>query len=96
MNMPYQVIYVHPNSHAAYYPGASSLSLKLIFDETGKVLGAQAVGFDGVDKRIDEIATVIHFKGAVIDLTQLELAYALPILQRKIRLIWPVMPLRMY
>jgi NADPH-dependent 2,4-dienoyl-CoA reductase/sulfur reductase-like enzyme/rhodanese-related sulfurtransferase len=78
MNMSYQVIYVHPNSHAAYYPGATPLSLKLIFDENGAVLGAQAVGFDGVDKRIDDIATVIRFKGTVIDLAELELAYTPP------------------
>ena len=78
MNISYKVIYVHPNSHATYYPGATPLSLKLIFDETGKVLGAQAVGFDGVDKRIDDIATVIRFKGTVIDLTEMELAYAPP------------------
>ncbi len=78
LGIPYHVTYVHPNSHASYYPGALPLSLKLIFDGQGKVLGAQAVGMDGVDKRIDDIATVIRFRGTVEDLSELELAYAPP------------------
>ena len=78
LGIPYHVTYVHPNSHASYYPGALPLSLKLIFDGQGKVLGAQAVGMDGVDKRIDDIATVIRFHGTVEDLSELELAYAPP------------------
>lgn len=78
LGLPYHVSYIHPNSHAAYYPGATPLSLKLLFDDQGKVLGAQAVGYDGVDKRIDDIATVIRFRGNVTDLTELELAYAPP------------------
>lgn len=78
LGLPYHVSYVHPNSHAAYYPGATPLSLKLLFDDQGTVLGAQAVGYDGVDKRIDDIATVIRFRGNVTDLTELELAYAPP------------------
>lgn len=78
LNIPYHVIHVHPNSHASYYPGATPLSLKLLFDKQGTVLGAQAVGYDGVDKRIDDIATVIRFRGSVSDLTELELAYAPP------------------
>ncbi|WP_019911051.1 FAD-dependent oxidoreductase [Paenibacillus sp. HW567] len=78
LNIPYHVIHVHPNSHASYYPGATPLSLKLLFDKQGTVLGAQAVGYDGVDKRIDDIATVIRFRGTVTDLTELELAYAPP------------------
>lgn len=78
LGIPYHVTYVHPNSHASYYPGALPLSLKLIFDSQGKVLGAQAVGMDGVDKRIDDIATVIRFRGTVEDLSELELAYAPP------------------
>ncbi|MGZ7441610.1 FAD-dependent oxidoreductase [Paenibacillus sp. TH7-28] len=76
--IPYHVIYVHPNSHASYYPGASPITIKLLFQADGTVLGAQAVGYDGVDKRIDDIATVIHFHGTVTDLTELELAYAPP------------------
>lgn len=78
LSIPYRVVYVHPSSHASYYPGATPLSLKLLFNEAGRVLGAQAVGYDGVDKRIDDIATVIRFKGSVTDLTELELSYAPP------------------
>ncbi|MBU5672514.1 DsrE/DsrF/DrsH-like family protein [Paenibacillus brevis] len=78
LGMPYQVTYVHPNSHAAYYPGAVPMTIKLLFNDEGAVLGAQAVGYDGVDKRIDVIATVIRLKGSVTDLTELELAYAPP------------------
>lgn len=78
LGIPYHVTYVHPNSHASYYPGATPITLKLIFREDGVILGAQAVGFDGVDKRIDDIATVIRFRGTVTDLTELELAYAPP------------------
>lgn len=78
LGMPYQVTYVHPSSHAAYYPGAIPLTIKLLFNNEGTVLGAQAVGYDGVDKRIDVIATVIRLKGSVTDLTELELAYAPP------------------
>ena len=78
LTIPYKVIFVHPVSHASYYPGALPLSLKLIFNETGIILGAQAVGSDGVDKRIDVIATVIRLNGKVSDLTELELCYAPP------------------
>ncbi|MCT2194584.1 FAD-dependent oxidoreductase [Paenibacillus sp. p3-SID1389] len=78
MGIPYHVTVVHPNSHASYYPGATSLSIKLLFQPDGTVLGAQAVGYDGVDKRIDDIATVIRFRGTVADLAELELAYAPP------------------
>ncbi len=77
-NIPYKVIYVHPVSHASYYPGAIPMSLKLIFNEEGRILGAQAIGYDGVDKRIDVIATVIRLNGTVDDLTELELSYAPP------------------
>lgn len=78
LNIPYHVIHIHPNSHASYYPGATPISLKLLFDGRGVVLGAQAVGYDGVDKRIDDIATVIRLRGTVTDLTELELSYAPP------------------
>ncbi|WP_410511302.1 FAD-dependent oxidoreductase [Paenibacillus sp. BR2-3] len=78
LGIPYHVIHIHPNSHASYYPGATPISLKLLFDKEGTVLGAQAVGYDGVDKRIDDIATVIRFRGTVTDLTELELSYAPP------------------
>ena len=78
LNIPYKVIYVHPFSHASYYPGAAPLSIKLIFNEQGAILGSQIVGFESVDKRIDVIATVIRLKGTVEDLTELELSYAPP------------------
>lgn len=77
-NIKHQAIFVHPISHASYYPGAVPMSLKLIFNEDGKVLGAQGIGYDGVDKRIDVIATVIRLGGTVEDLTELELSYAPP------------------
>lgn len=77
-NIVYKSIVIHPVSHASYYPDAMPMTLKLIFDESGKVLGAQAMGHDGVDKRIDVIASVIRLGGSVEDLTELELAYAPP------------------
>jgi len=77
-NMQYKVIYIHPVSHASYYPGAIPMSLKLIFNDEGRILGAQGIGYDGVDKRIDVIATVIRLNGTVEDLTELELSYAPP------------------
>ncbi len=77
-NMPYRVVYIHPASHATYYPGAIPMSLKLIFNDEGRVLGAQGIGYDGVDKRIDVIAALIRLKGTVEDLAELELSYAPP------------------
>ncbi len=75
----YEKVFVHPASHAGYYPGAAPLSLKLLFDpQTGKIYGAQAVGADGVDKRIDVLATAIRAGLTVRDLTELELSYAPP------------------
>lgn len=79
VGMPYHVVHLHPNSHAGYYPGAHPLALKVIFaPKTGRILGAQAVGVDGVDKRIDVIATAIKAKMTVHDLADLELCYAPP------------------
>jgi NADPH-dependent 2,4-dienoyl-CoA reductase/sulfur reductase-like enzyme/peroxiredoxin family protein/rhodanese-related sulfurtransferase/TusA-related sulfurtransferase len=78
LNIPHKVVFVHPVSHASYYPGALSMTLKLIFNDEGKILGAQGVGYDGVDKRIDVLATVIRLGGTVTDLTELELSYAPP------------------
>lgn len=78
LSIPYRVVYVHPQSHASYYPGATPMSLKLIFNDEGKILGAQGFGYDGVDKRIDVIATVMRIGGSVTDLTELELSYAPP------------------
>ncbi len=74
----YLISLIHVNSHAGYYPGGLPLSLKLIYDLQGKILGSQIVGYDGVDKRIDVIASVIRFGGSVNDLMDLELAYAPP------------------
>jgi NADPH-dependent 2,4-dienoyl-CoA reductase/sulfur reductase-like enzyme/rhodanese-related sulfurtransferase len=73
----HQVIHIHPNNHAGYYPGSKRLSMKVLFDTaTGLILGAQANGEDGVDKRIDVIATAMHGKLTIDDLMDLELAYA--------------------
>jgi NADPH-dependent 2,4-dienoyl-CoA reductase/sulfur reductase-like enzyme/rhodanese-related sulfurtransferase len=77
LNIKHQVIHLHPGSHAGYYPGAERVSLKVLFDpESGKLLGAQAIGLDGVDKRIDVIATAIYAGLTIDDLMDLELAYA--------------------
>lgn len=73
----HRVIHTHPMSHAGYYPGAEQIALKLLVDpESDRILGAQAVGRDGVDKRIDVLATAIHAGLTATQLTQLELAYA--------------------
>ncbi len=78
-NIPYIVSYTHSGSHASYYPGAGMMAIKLIFSPgTGKILGAQIVGEDGVDKRIDVLATAIRGSMTVYDLEELELAYAPP------------------
>ena len=68
----------HPFSHATYYPGSSQLDIKLLFTPEGRVLGARVVGEQGVDKRVDVLATIIKTKGTVDDLSSLELAYAPP------------------
>lgn len=70
-------VYLHPGHHAGYYPGAQPIHLKLLFSvPDGRILGAQAVGREGVEKRIDVIATAIQFNGSVHDLTEVELCYA--------------------
>ncbi len=75
----YEACHAQPNSHASYYPGASVMTAKLLFNpDDGKVLGAQIVGRDGVDKRIDVLATAIRAEMTVFDLQGLELAYAPP------------------
>lgn len=74
----YKMVQIHPMSHASYYPGAYQIALKLLFDMEGKILGAQATGYEGVDKRIDVIAAVIGLKGTIKDLTKLDLSYAPP------------------
>lgn len=75
----YRVIHTHPGSHAGYYPGASTMAIKLIFDpKSGEIFGGQAIGRDGIDKRIDVIATAIRSKITAPKLADLELAYAPP------------------
>lgn len=76
---PYRTVTIHPNSHAGYYPGATQMTIKIVFSpDDGKLLGAQIVGRDGVDKRIDEFAPVIKNGGSVYDLMKTEHAYAPP------------------
>ena len=74
----YLVTLTHAGSHAGYYPGALQMTIKMIFDLEGKVLGGQIIGFKGVDKRIDVLATAIRFGATADDLSRLELAYAPP------------------
>lgn len=75
----YDKTYTYSASHATYYPGASQMSIKALWDKkTLKIIGAQIVGFDGVDKRMDVLATAIRFGAKITDLTTLELCYAPP------------------
>lgn len=75
----YDKTYIYSGSHASYYPGAENMSIKAIWDkQTLKILGAQIVGFDGVDKRMDVLAAAIRFGAKITDLTELELCYAPP------------------
>ena len=75
----YSAIHTHPNSHAGYYPGAKQMTIKLLFDPmSGEIFGAQAIGSEGVDKRIDVIATAMRGKLTAPELADLELAYAPP------------------
>lgn len=77
--IPYESVIIHPNAHASYYPNSLQLSIKLIFAPgTGKVLGAQMVGYDGVDKRLDVIATAMMNGNTVADLCEIEHVYAPP------------------
>ncbi|MBL8014290.1 MAG: FAD-dependent oxidoreductase, partial [Candidatus Omnitrophica bacterium] len=79
LNRPFEKIYIHSNHHASYYPGAHPISFKLLFDpHDGKILGAQAVGREGVDKRIDVLAVALRAGMTVYDLENLELCYAPP------------------
>jgi NADPH-dependent 2,4-dienoyl-CoA reductase/sulfur reductase-like enzyme/rhodanese-related sulfurtransferase len=74
---PFRKIYIHPAQHAGYYPGARTMTLKVLFDpKSGKILGAQGVGEDGVDKRIDVFAVAIQAGMTVFDLEEAELAYS--------------------
>ncbi|MCP5117173.1 MAG: CoA-disulfide reductase, partial [bacterium] len=70
-------VYLHPGNHAGYYPGAKPVHIKLIFSKAdGRILGAQAVGTDGVDKRIDVVSMAMQMRGTVYDLAEAELCYA--------------------
>jgi len=78
-NIPYEKIYLHPFDHATYYPGATQMHIKLLFNpNNGNILGAQIIGKNGVDKRIDVLATSIRGKMTVFDLQYLDLAYSPP------------------
>ena len=77
--LPYLAVHVHPSGHAGYYPGTAMMQLKVLCaPDTGRILGAQAAGFDGVDKRLDVMATALRAGLTVYDLEELELAYAPP------------------
>jgi NADPH-dependent 2,4-dienoyl-CoA reductase/sulfur reductase-like enzyme/rhodanese-related sulfurtransferase len=77
LNLPYEKVYVHAGDHAGYYPGATPITLKLLFDPNdGRLLGAQAVGRSGVDKRIDVLAMALQARMSVYDLEEAELCYA--------------------
>ena len=78
-NIPYIAIHAHRANHASYYPGAVNIAMKLLYSpDDGKILGFQAVGGEGTEKRADVIATVMRLKGSVYDLSNLELSYAPP------------------
>jgi NADPH-dependent 2,4-dienoyl-CoA reductase/sulfur reductase-like enzyme/rhodanese-related sulfurtransferase len=78
-NIPCRVAYISAAHHASYFPGAKELVIKLLYaPETGKVLGAQVTGEEGVDKRLDIVSSVLHFGGSVHDLASLDLSYAPP------------------
>jgi NADPH-dependent 2,4-dienoyl-CoA reductase/sulfur reductase-like enzyme/rhodanese-related sulfurtransferase len=75
----YERVYIYPNSHAGYYPGAKPIAMKVLFRKSdGRLLGAQAIGEDGVDKRIGDLAIAIQLRATVFDLEEAELCYAPP------------------
>lgn len=77
MDIPYAKVYTHANNHAGYYPGATTVDMKLLFNpKDGTILGCQATGFEGVDKRVDVVAALIQKRGTVFDLEEAELCYA--------------------
>ena len=78
LGIPFRSVTIHPGSHAGYYPGSTPVHIKLLYSPEGKLLGAQAAGYDGVDKRIDVLAAAMRLGATVDDLTDLELAYAPP------------------
>lgn len=77
-NIPYRTFYLHPASHASYYPGAAPMHIKVLFNDKEEILGVQIVGGEGVDKRIDVISTAIRAGMKITDLEELELSYAPP------------------
>ena len=77
-NISYEKMIINGSSHAGYYPGGEPLTLKVLYSKEGKILGAQAIGKDGVDKRIDVIATIMRLGGSTADLRDAELCYAPP------------------
>lgn len=79
----YEIVIIQQKSHAGYYPGATPLTIKVIYDLQQKILGAQVVGYEGVDKRIDVISTAIHYHGKVTDLKDIHIAYAPPFASAK-------------
>ncbi len=84
LGVAYQASITHSNSHATYYPGAQPLTIKLLYaSDNGRLLGAQVVGYDGVDKRLDLLAAALRFDKTIADLTELELAYAPPFASAK-------------
>ncbi len=77
--LPFRKVYLHPSGHAGYYPGTAPMHIKVLFaPDTGRLLGAQVVGYDGVDKRLDVLAVALRAGLTVFDLQDLELAYAPP------------------
>ena len=76
MGRPYEKVYLSPSQHVGVYPGASPITMKLLFSPDGTVLGCQCIGEEGVDKRVDVISAVIKLRGSVSDLARLELCYA--------------------
>nr|WP_310604526.1 CoA-disulfide reductase [Anaerosporobacter sp.] len=82
-NIDYYTALINQKSHAGYYPGATPITLKMHFDTEGKILGCQIVGREGVDKRIDTVATTIRLGGTIYDLEELEFAYAPPFTSAK-------------
>lgn len=82
-NVDYYTALINQKSHAGYYPGATPITLKMHFDTEGKILGCQIIGSEGVDKRIDTVATAIRLGGTIYDLEELEFAYAPPFTSAK-------------
>ena len=78
LNIPYLKTFIYANSHAGYYPGATQILYKMLFTKEGRILGLQAIGEEGVEKRVDVVATVMRLNGTVHDLLDSELCYAPP------------------